>query len=56
MARRKTPFDKIAEGLNEVLAIAKGEAKPAKLFVPPDDQPARSGPATPTGPTSKRSK
>ena len=27
-------FDKIAEGLNEALAIAKGEAHPAKLYVP----------------------
>ena len=26
--------DKIAEGLNEALAIARGEAKPAKLHVP----------------------
>jgi putative transcriptional regulator len=30
---RKT-FDKIAEGLGEVLAIARGEAKPAKLYIP----------------------
>ena len=29
-------FDKIAEGLNEALAIARGEAKPAKLHVPPE--------------------
>jgi len=36
MASKKKAFDKIAEGLNEVLAIAKGEAKPAKLFVPPE--------------------
>ncbi len=34
MARKKTAFDKIAEGLGEALAIAKGEARPAKLFVP----------------------
>jgi putative transcriptional regulator len=27
-------FDKIAEGLSEVLAIARGEAKPAKLHIP----------------------
>jgi putative transcriptional regulator len=27
-------FDKIAEGLTEVLAIARGEAKPAKLYIP----------------------
>lgn len=27
-------FDKIAEGLNEALAVAKGEAKPARLYVP----------------------
>jgi hypothetical protein len=31
----KKVFDKIAEGLHEVLAIARGEAKPARLFVPP---------------------
>jgi putative transcriptional regulator len=30
----KKAFDKIAEGLNEVLAIARGEAKPAKLHIP----------------------
>jgi putative transcriptional regulator len=30
----KKAFDKIAEGLNEALAIARGEAKPAKLHVP----------------------
>jgi putative transcriptional regulator len=29
-------FDKIAEGLKEALAVAKGEARPAKLFVPPE--------------------
>jgi putative transcriptional regulator len=27
-------FDKIAEGLSEVLAIARGEAKPARLYMP----------------------
>ena len=31
----KKAFDKIAEGLNEALCIARGEAKPAKLHVPP---------------------
>jgi putative transcriptional regulator len=30
----KKAFDKIAAGLNEVLAIARGEAHPAKLHVP----------------------
>ena len=30
----KKAFDKIAEGLGEVLAIARGEAKPAKLRIP----------------------
>jgi putative transcriptional regulator len=30
----KKAFDKIAAGLNETLAIAKGEARPAKLYVP----------------------
>jgi putative transcriptional regulator len=34
MARKA--FDKIAKGLNEALAIAKGEAHPAKLYVPPE--------------------
>ncbi len=32
----KKTFDKIAEGLNEALLIARGEAKPAKLHVPPE--------------------
>ena len=31
----KQTFDKIAEGLKEAIAIVRGEAKPAKLFVPP---------------------
>lgn len=30
----KKAFDKIAEGLNEALAIARGQKKPAKLYVP----------------------
>ena len=30
----KKAFDKIAEGLNEALAITRAEAKPAKLYVP----------------------
>ncbi len=30
----KKAFDKIAEGLNEALAIARHEAKPARLHVP----------------------
>jgi putative transcriptional regulator len=30
----KKAFDKIAEGLGEVLAIARGEAKPGKLHIP----------------------
>ena len=30
----KSPFEKIAKGLGEALAIARGEAKPAKLHVP----------------------
>ena len=30
----KKAFDKIAEGLREAVAIAKGEAKPAALHVP----------------------
>ena len=32
----KKAFDKIAEGAREALAIARGEAKPARLFVPPE--------------------
>ena len=32
MARKA--FDKVAEGLNEALAIARGVAKPARLYVP----------------------
>jgi putative transcriptional regulator len=31
----KKAFDKIAEGLTEALAISRGEAKPAKLHIPP---------------------
>lgn len=34
--KRKTAFEKIAEGLNEALAVARGEAKPAKLYIPPE--------------------
>jgi putative transcriptional regulator len=30
----KKAFDKIAEGLREALAIARDEAKPARLYVP----------------------
>ena len=30
----KSAFDSIAAGLNEALAIARGEAKPARLHVP----------------------
>lgn len=32
----KRAHDKIAEGLKEAIAIARGEAKPAKLYVPPE--------------------
>jgi putative transcriptional regulator len=32
----KKAFDQIMEGLDEALAIARGEAKPARLFVPPE--------------------
>ncbi len=32
----KKAFDKIAEGLSEALAIARGEAPPAKLHIPPE--------------------
>src|SRR5262245_18851980 len=34
IAMGKKAFDKIAEGLSEALAIARGEAKPAKLHIP----------------------
>lgn len=30
----KKVFDQIAEGLNEALAVARGEAEPHKLYVP----------------------
>lgn len=32
----KKAFEKIAGGLREVLAIARDEAKPAKLYIPPE--------------------
>lgn len=32
----KKAFDKISEGLTEALAVARGEAEPAKLHVPHD--------------------
>jgi putative transcriptional regulator len=32
----KKAFDKIAEGLSEAIAVARGEAKPARLFIPPE--------------------
>ncbi len=31
---RKSAFEKIEEGLKEALAVARGEAKPAKLHIP----------------------
>jgi putative transcriptional regulator len=31
----KKAFDKIAAGLNEALEIARGRARPAKLYIPP---------------------
>lgn len=30
----KRAFDKIAAGLNEALAVARGEAKPARVYIP----------------------
>jgi putative transcriptional regulator len=30
----KKAFDKIAEGLTEALAVARGDASPARLFIP----------------------
>ena len=32
----KKAFDKIAAGLNEALEFARGNASPAKLYVPPE--------------------
>ena len=32
----KKAFDKIAEGLAEAIAVARGEAKPVRLFIPPE--------------------
>lgn len=34
MASKKTAFKKIKEGLDEALTIARGETKPAKLYIP----------------------
>jgi len=31
---RKTAFEKMKEGLDEALAIARGDAQPVKLFIP----------------------
>jgi putative transcriptional regulator len=36
MARSRKAFDRLEEALQEALAIAKGEAHPAKLYVPPE--------------------
>ena len=30
----KKAFEKIAEGLHEAISIARGQSKPAKLYVP----------------------
>jgi len=35
----KKAFDKIAEGLREALSVARGEAKPARLHILPDNAP-----------------
>jgi DNA-binding transcriptional regulator YiaG len=35
-AMTKRAFDKIADGLREAIAIARGEKKPAKVFIPPE--------------------
>jgi putative transcriptional regulator len=32
----KKAFEKIAEGLREAVSIARGQSKPARLFVPPE--------------------
>jgi hypothetical protein len=37
----KKAFDKIAEGLTEALAIARGGKKPAKLHPPHPEEPAQ---------------
>src|SRR3954451_15712088 len=36
MTMSKAAFNKIAEGLNEALAVARGEAEPYRLHVPPE--------------------
>jgi putative transcriptional regulator len=36
MKMSKKAFDKIAAGLTEALEVARGNAKPAKLYVPPE--------------------
>jgi len=36
MTMSKAAFNKIAEGLNEALAIARGEAQPYRLHIPPE--------------------
>ena len=33
---RKRAFDKVAEGLREALSIARGEANPSRLYIPPE--------------------
>jgi hypothetical protein len=38
-AMSKSAFDKIAEGIKEAIQIARGERKPAKLYVPPERKP-----------------
>lgn len=32
----KKAFDKIAEGLSEAIAVARGDIAPARLYVPPE--------------------
>ncbi len=32
----KKAFDRIAEGLHEAIAVARGDARPAGLFIPPE--------------------
>jgi hypothetical protein len=38
----KKAFDKIAEGLTEALAIARGERKCARLYPPHPEEPAEA--------------
>jgi hypothetical protein len=54
----KRSFDQIAEGLAEAIAIARGQAEPAALHIPPESEEltrriARQQSAAKTGPKSR---